>query len=88
MHKRSVQKTAVGEHFQIDLITDLPASNEGYNCLLLCVCETTHFMIGIPLCDQTSPSNSAVVQGIFKSSLLLDLFPVITKPLLMQLRPE
>ena len=66
MYKRSVQNTAIGEHFQIDLVTNLPTSTEGYNCLLLCVCVATHFMIGLPLSDQTSPSISAAVQGIFQ----------------------
>ena len=65
MFKRSISKTCVGEHLQVDLICNLPASEEGYTTLLLVVCIASHYMIGLPLLDQTAPTISSAVSSIF-----------------------
>jgi hypothetical protein len=65
MFKRSISQTCVGEHLQLDLICSLPASSEGYTTLLLMVCVSSHYMIGLPLLDQTAPTISAALTNIF-----------------------
>ena len=65
MFKRSISKTSVGEHQQVDLICNLPTSEEGYTTLLLVVCIASHYMIGLPLLDQTAPTISSALSSIF-----------------------
>ena len=66
MFKKSILKTCVGEHMQIDLICNLPKSEEGYTTLLLCVCVASHYMIGLPILDQTAPTISSALRSIFQ----------------------
>ena len=65
MYKRSISDTSVGEHLQLDLITGLPESSEGYTTLLLIVCVSSHYMIGLPLLDMVAPTISAALNNIF-----------------------
>ena len=65
LFKRSIVQTCVGEHLQLDLITNLPESSEGYTTLLLIVCVASHYMIGLPLLDMVAPTISAALNNIF-----------------------
>ena len=65
MFKQSISQTCVGEHLQVDLICNLPASYEGYTTLLLMVCVSSYYMIGLPLLDQTAPTIFASLSIIF-----------------------
>jgi hypothetical protein len=65
LHKRSMTETATGELLQLDLVTNLPASSEGYTTLLLIVCSSSHYIIGMPLADQVAGTLKAALENIF-----------------------
>ena len=66
MYKRSISDIAVGEHMQLDLITGLPESAEGYTTLMLIVCVASHYIIGLPLLDMVGPTINTALESIFR----------------------
>ena len=65
MFKRSITQCSVGEHLSLDLITNLPLSNEGFTTLLLIVDVASHYMIGLPLANMQGPAINDALNTIF-----------------------
>jgi hypothetical protein len=65
LYKRSITQTATGELLQLDLVTGLPASSEGFTVLLLLVCTASHYIIGLPLPNMLSTTIKAALTNIF-----------------------
>ena len=82
LYKRSITQTATGELLQVDLVTGLPASTEGFTVLLLLVCSASHYIVGLPLQKNASNHNkisSWQYFSHFASSPIFDMWPP-TKP--------
>ena len=65
LYKRSITETATGEMLQLDLITGLPASEEGFTVLLLLVCSSSHYMVCLPLRDMLKETVKKCLENIF-----------------------
>ena len=65
LHKRSIRKTATGELLQLDLVTGLPASSEGFTVLLLLACSASHYIIGLPLQNMLADTIKSALTNIF-----------------------
>ena len=65
LYKRSITETATGEMLQLDLITGLPASEEGFTVLLLIVCSSSHYMVCLPLKDMLKDTIKKCLENIF-----------------------